>query len=68
MTVIDANGLSCPEPVIKLKKAIEDENEILLLVDNQASAAVCARFAKSKGFAAETTRVETGWSLAIKKI
>ncbi|MBN1545072.1 MAG: sulfurtransferase-like selenium metabolism protein YedF [Syntrophaceae bacterium] len=31
---IDARGLSCPQPVIMTKKALETENEVVVLVDN----------------------------------
>lgn len=47
---VDARGLSCPEPVLKLKQVIDAENEIELLVDNRASVENCSRFARSKGF------------------
>ena len=47
---VDACGLSCPEPVIKLKQVIDEADEIELLVDNQACVENCSRFAQSKGF------------------
>ena len=50
MRMIDACGLSCPEPVLKLKKVVDVEDEIELLVDNRASVENCSRFARSKGF------------------
>jgi len=64
---IDANGLSCPEPVILLKKAITSHNEITLLVDNQTSVATCGRYAESKGYSAEVSRADGGYVLEIKK-
>jgi len=50
---LDARGLSCPEPVIRLKKVIDGADEIELLVDNQACVDNCRRFAQSKGFRAK---------------
>jgi len=47
---IDACGLSCPEPVLKLKKVIDEADEIELLVDSQVCVENCTRFAKAKGF------------------
>lgn len=47
---IDACGLSCPEPVLKLKQAIDGADEIELLADNRACVENCSRFARSKGF------------------
>ena len=67
MIELDANGLSCPEPVILLKKAILQHDTVRLLVDNEASAKICARFAASKGFIAETSRVENGYAVEVYK-
>ena len=47
---VDACGLSCPEPVLKLKQVIDSSNEIELLVDSQVCVENCTRFAESKGF------------------
>jgi TusA-related sulfurtransferase len=47
---IDACGLSCPEPVLKLKQVIDSADEIELLVDSQVCVEICSRFAQSKGF------------------
>jgi len=52
--VIDACGLSCPEPVLKLKKVIDGTNEIELLVDSMVCVENCSRFARSKGFDVST--------------
>jgi len=55
--ILDARGLSCPEPVIRLKQVIDGADEIELLADNQACVENCRRFAQSKGFRA---RVDGG--------
>ena len=47
---VDACGLSCPEPVLKLKQVIDSADEIEMLVDSQVCVENCSRFAKSKGF------------------
>ena len=47
---IDACGLSCPEPVLMLKRVIDGADEIELLVDSQVCVENCRRFAESKGF------------------
>ena len=54
-TTVDACGLSCPEPVLKLKQVIDDANEIELLVDSQVCVENCTRFANSKGFSASVS-------------
>jgi TusA-related sulfurtransferase len=48
--IVDACGLSCPEPVLKLKQVINGADEIELLVDSQVCVDNCSRFAESKGF------------------
>ena len=47
---VDACGLSCPEPVIRLKQVIDSSDEIEVLVDSQVCVENCTRFAESKGF------------------
>jgi len=48
--IVNACGLSCPEPVLRLKEVIDDSAEIELLVDSQVCVENCSRFASSKGF------------------
>lgn len=47
---VDARGLSCPEPIILLKKALKDNDQVLLTVDNKTSVETCTRFSESKGY------------------
>jgi len=67
MIYVDANGLSCPEPVILLKKAMQDHDAVRLSVDNQASAKICGRFAQSRGFSVSSERADGGYILDIIK-
>ena len=67
MINVDAGGLSCPEPVILLKKAMQDHNAIRLSVDNQASAKICGRFAQSRGYNVSAERADGGYILEINK-
>ncbi|MCL2147591.1 MAG: sulfurtransferase TusA family protein [Synergistaceae bacterium] len=56
MMTLDACGISCPEPLIMLKKAFQTETELILLVDNEVAFSNCERFAKSKGFSVVTEK------------
>lgn len=49
---VDARGLSCPQPVIETKKAIEktSSGEIHVLVDTMTSVMNVSRFAKNQGW------------------
>lgn len=49
--MIDARGLSCPEPVIMIKKAMASKNsEYEMLVDNRTSLENVTRFAEHSGY------------------
>jgi len=46
---IDARSLSCPQPVILTKKALEDNSSIVVIVDNETSRENVRRMAQSLG-------------------
>lgn len=49
---IDARGLTCPEPVLKTKTAVEtmDPESVTVVVDNPASQQNVQRFLESRGY------------------
>lgn len=51
-TTVDARGLSCPQPVLMTLDEIKsgNANEIVIIVDNEASRENVSRAAESKGF------------------
>jgi len=65
--IIDACGLSCPEPVLKLKQVIDGADEIELLVDSQVCVENCSRFAQSRGFRVSVSGKCGSYSMALKK-
>ena len=66
-TYIDACGLSCPEPVMKLKEVISNAGEIELIVDNRASVENCSRFARSKGFSVSVESTKGQYTMTLTK-
>ena len=46
MEEIDARGLACPKPVVLTKKALENNNEVLTIVDNKAASENVGKLAK----------------------
>jgi len=51
MSVLDARGLSCPEPVIMIKNAIaSNESRYEIMVDNRTSVENITRFGEHNGF------------------
>lgn len=48
--IVDCRGLSCPQPVLNTKDALQHATSpILVIVDNEASCANVRRFAESQG-------------------
>jgi len=67
---IDARGLSCPEPVLLARQALQGlaSGTIEVLVDTTTSCENVTRMAKSLGCTVETSEGEGGtWVLSIRK-
>lgn len=46
--VVDCRGLSCPQPVIRTKQALEETDKITVIVDNSAARDNVSRFVESQ--------------------
>ncbi|MDI6688823.1 MAG: sulfurtransferase TusA family protein [Actinomycetota bacterium] len=69
MTIeVDVRGLSCPLPVVKTKKAIEENpNEpIVVLIDSAVSVENVSRLARSKGYSVNVKQKGDEFHLLIK--
>ena len=66
---IDARGLSCPQPVILVKKAIDKfgKGEIEVLVDTVTSKENVSRLAKNSGFQVTEQEKEGEFVLRLAK-
>lgn len=68
MNILDARGLSCPEPVIMIRKAMESkENEYEMVVDNVASKENVSRYATHQGYNVEVIEENGEYTLRMKK-
>ena len=56
MKMIDACGISCPEPLLMLKNALKIEKEIILFVDSKNALENCEAYAKKEGFSVNTIK------------
>lgn len=66
--IIDARGLSCPEPVIMIRKAMAtNDNEYEMVVDNNVSKENVTRYATHQGYKVEVTEKDNEFYLNIKK-
>jgi len=68
--IVDAKGLSCPQPVLltleEIKKANSDE--ITVLVDTNASKENVIRAVESRGWRSEEVQeVEDGYKISLRK-
>jgi len=67
MKEVDVRGFSCPIPVVKTKKAIEDnpDEPLTLLVESAVSKENVSRLAQSKGYSVKVEEVENGFRLLL---
>lgn len=68
MKTLDARGLSCPEPVIMIRKAMASkENVYEMVVDNQTSKENVTRYAEHQGYQVTVTENGEEYLLTMKK-
>lgn len=67
--VIDARGLSCPQPVILTNKKIKEMGKGVfeVLVDTETSKENVSRLAQQSGWHFEVKRVDDYYCLVLKK-
>lgn len=67
MKIVDARGLSCPQPVVETIKAMASSNEVTTIVDNRAAVENVKRLAGTKGFSIEVAEKEDGLYLVLTR-
>ena len=68
MTTIDARGLSCPEPVILISRAMKSgENAYEIIVDNRVSRENVTRYAEHQGYKVSVAEADGEFTLTIRK-
>ena len=68
MKVIDARGLSCPEPVVLISKAMASkEDAYQIVVDNHASKENVTRYAEHQGYKVAISEADGEYTLDITK-
>jgi len=67
MTEVDVRGFSCPIPVVKTKKAMEDNpNDVLtVLVETEVSKENVTRLAESRGYSVKEEDVSGEYRLTL---
>lgn len=68
MVKLDARGLSCPEPVIMIRKAMmTGDSAYEIMVDNVASKENVTRYAEHQGYQVTVSWNEGEYTLSIQK-
>lgn len=68
MKHLDARGLSCPEPVIMVRKAMmSGEDRYEMVVDNPTSRENVTRYAQHQGYQVTVTEQGGEYTLVMKK-
>lgn len=68
LKIIDARGISCPQPVLMTKKELDSQpKDIQVIVDNGAAKENVTRFAKNAGYEVEVITKEEDYILNIRK-
>ena len=67
METIYARGRSCPEPVIMTQQAVNQADQVTVLVDNQVSVDNITRFCNNRGFSIQVTPEGEDFRLEIAK-
>lgn len=68
METLDARGLSCPEPVILIRKAMQSKGAAYqMVVDNPASRENVTRYAQHEGYAISVTEHHGEYTLTMTK-
>ncbi len=67
MIEVDVRGFSCPIPVVKTKKAIEEnpDQPVTVLVETAVSRENVSRMAQSRGYSVEVEEVSDAYRLLL---
>lgn len=65
--IVDCRGLSCPQPVIETKQALEKNQKVTVIVDNPAARDNVARFGESQGGKVSIHEKKDGVFITISK-
>jgi tRNA 2-thiouridine synthesizing protein A len=67
MTEVDVRGFSCPIPVVRTKKAMEDnpEDVLTVLLETEVSRENVSRLARSRGYSVKEEPVSGEYRLTL---
>ena len=67
--MIDARGLSCPQPVLMVQQEVKRfaPQRLTVLVDDQCAVGNIRRYASSQGYRVQVTEAEEDFTLELTK-
>ena len=66
--MLDARGLSCPEPVVMIRKAMMSKDaEYVMVVDNPTAKENVTRYAEHQGYKVTVAEANDEYTLTITK-
>ena len=65
--VVDARTLDCPQPVILTRRALEEADEVVAIVDNEAARENVSRLGKSQGCTVTVEEKEDGTYVSLTR-
>ena len=67
MIEVDARGFSCPIPVIRTKKAMDEnpDKQVSVLVETVVSKENVSRLAESRGYSVKVEEIDDGYRLQL---
>jgi tRNA 2-thiouridine synthesizing protein A len=67
MRIVDARGQACPQPVILTRRALDEADELLVIVDNDTAEMNVSRMAENDSCRVEVEHRDDGAYLHIVK-
>lgn len=67
MIKLDCRGLSCPEPVVKTKKTLKEDNEVEITVDSRVPLENISRFARALSIEPVVKEKDGEWTILLKR-
>lgn len=68
MKTIDARGLACPQPVLLTRKALQEVDEVTIIVDNLAATENLRRLASNEGCEVQVRAEKDVFHVALRRI
>ena len=68
VVTVDARGMRCPWPALRLARAMRGADAVLLLSDDPRAEAEAAALAKVHGWTLGVTRADPVWHIEARKL